>query len=223
MVMSGPAKKESSTDIGGKLACRPRCIVTAPIPMLPFDKPLRKTIVRWKELREARKQSNERTRSELEVAREKSGPVSSVAALSRATVLADGRKNAEAAVRDFLDHAAGGPMVVEAETAASAAAEDLVTAYEAVKSSIAAAGVSSEDRDTGAVGLLEMLREDTAIRAAASQKAIRAWWELQREALEQGLREREKEAEERRRGEKARQLASSQLLSVREESRARIL
>lgn len=46
--------------------------------------------------------------------------------------------------------------------------------------------------------VLAMGREDSAARVSACQEAIESWWEQQRAAMEEGLRDREAEAADRR-------------------------
>lgn len=53
-------------------------------------------------------------------------------------------------------------------------------------------------REAAAEQVLAMEREDSVARVSACREAIEGWWERQRAALEEGLRDREAEAEDRR-------------------------
>lgn len=108
-----------------------------------------------------------------------------------------------------------GPAAVELNNATTAAATAVLDAQEAVKSCVVEAGagmgeVADDDRaaagaaagaaEAGAVAGegVEIEREDAAARVSACREAVGGWWTRQKAATEEGLRDREAEAEERR-------------------------
>lgn len=109
---------------------------------------------------------------------------------------------AETAVDHFLECAGTGPAALEARAAATEAVTELDRVQKSVISSMAAAGEQREmegiNEDGGAAEVLEIEREDAAVRVSECKRAVREWWKQTRAAAEEGLRDREMEVEERK-------------------------
>lgn len=159
---------------------------------------------RWGQLRDSRRALHEHSRAALEAERENAGPLGPACSATRAVALAESQQTAERAVKEFLENAGKGPDAVEARKTAMAAATAVLHAHEAVTRCIVEAGAGTGgDADNGAAAaaseeMVEIEREGAAARISACEKAIGGWWARQKAATEDGLHDREAEAEERR-------------------------
>lgn len=159
---------------------------------------------RWGELRDSRRASQENSRAAIEAEREISGPLGPAISATRAAILAESQQTAELAIKEFLESAGEGPAAVEVQKMATAAATGVLHAHNAVKSCVVEAGAGvGETTDGGAAEAaaeeaMEIEREDASARVSACKEAVRGWWTRQKAATEEGLHDRETEAEERR-------------------------
>lgn len=159
---------------------------------------------RWGELRDSRRALHEHRRASSEAERESSGPLGPTLVATRAAVLAKSQQTAELPVKEFLESAGEGPAAVEVRNTATAAATAVLHTQEAVMRCVVEAGAGTgEVEDDGAAAsaaeeTAEIEREDAAARVSACREAVGGWWSRQKAATEEGLHDREAEAEERR-------------------------
>lgn len=159
---------------------------------------------RWGQLRDSRRALHEHSRAALEAERESAGPLGPALSATRAAALAESQQKAELAVNGFLESAGKGPAAMEARKTAMAAATAVLHAREAVTRCVVEAGAGTgEAADNGAAAAAaketaEIEREGAAARISACEEAVGGWWTRQKAATEEGLNDREAEAEERR-------------------------
>lgn len=160
---------------------------------------------RWRDLRDSRRALQEQSRASSEAERESSGPLGPTLSVTRAAVLAKSQRAAELAVKEFLESAGEGPAAVEARNTATAAATAVLHTQEAVRRCVVEAGAGAgEVDDDGAAAAAaaeetaEIEREDATARVSACREAVGGWWARQKAATDEGLHDREAEAEERR-------------------------
>lgn len=134
---------------------------------------------------------------------ESSSPMGPAATASRTVVLTQGHQMTEAALRVFLESGGGGQAAAELRINTIAAAEALNRAHDSVTSSLAARLGGFEEpkgnnKKRWGEELVETEREDAAARVCVCQKVVGEWWGQERRAVEEELRDRERETEERR-------------------------